>query len=123
VKPGVVMLAPAGRHLTFRRDVSGPVRAHLDLRPAESSYRPSVDELFRSAAESYGGRVLGVVMTGMGNDGTKGAAHIRSQGGTVITEDESSCVVYGMPRAVVEAGASDRSVPLSELPRVIQEML
>ena len=123
VKAGGVFLAPAGRHMTFRRRDDRSVRVHLDMRPADASYRPSVDELFRSAAEVYGGRVLGVVMTGMGNDGTAGAQHIRTAGGRVITEAESSCVVYGMPRAVVEAGASDRSVPLTELPRTILEML
>lgn len=123
VRGGAVMLAPAGRHLTFRRGADGSVRVHLDLRPHESPYRPSVDELFRSAAQVYGPHVLGAVMTGMGNDGTRGALHIKEAGGRVITETESSCVVYGMPRAVVEAGASDRAVPLSEIPETILEMV
>jgi two-component system chemotaxis response regulator CheB len=123
VRQGMVLIAPAGKHLTFRRKEDGSVRVHLDMRPTDVSYRPSVDELFRSAAEVYGGHVLGVVMTGMGNDGTAGAQHIRSACCRVITEAESSCVVYGMPRAVVEAGASDRSAPLTELPRTILEML
>ena len=79
--------------------------------------------MFASAAEVYGGRVLAVVMTGMGNDGTRGAKQIREAGGRVITEAESSCVVYGMPRAVVEAGASDAVATLTALPRTIMEML
>jgi two-component system, chemotaxis family, protein-glutamate methylesterase/glutaminase len=122
VSAGSVLLAPAGRHLTFRR-LDGVVRVHLDSEPAGMSYRPAVDELFRSAAEVFGSRALGVVMTGMGNDGTRGAGQIRSAGGRVITEAESSCVVYGMPRAVVEAGASDRSASLTDMAVTIQEML
>jgi two-component system chemotaxis response regulator CheB len=123
VRSGFVFVAPAGRHMTFRRGADGAVRVHLDFRPTEASYRPSVDELFRSASEVYADRVLGVVMTGMGNDGTRGAEHVRAAGGRIITEDESSCVVYGMPRAVVEAGASDRVSTLSQMPTTILEML
>ena len=123
VRRGSVLLAPAGRHMTFRRQADGSVRVHLDVRPTDAAYKPSVDELFRSAAEVYNGRVLGVVMTGMGNDGTAGAQHIKSAGGRVLTEAESSCVVYGMPRSVVEAEASDRSAPLPELSQTILEML
>jgi two-component system chemotaxis response regulator CheB len=122
VVSGQVLVAPAGRHMTFRRTPTG-VNVHLDVRPTESSYRPSVDELFRSAAEVYGGRVLGVVMTGMGNDGTAGAQKIRAAGGRIITEAESSCVVFGMPRSVIEAGASDRTAALSDVPQTILEML
>ena len=122
VRAGSVLLAPAGRHLTFVRD-RGVVRAHLDDRPAESQHRPSVDVLFRSAAETFGGRVLGVVMTGMGNDGMLGAGHIKAQGGRIVTEAESSCVVYGMPRAVAEASLSDRSARLDEMASAIMEMI
>ena len=123
VVPGVVLVAPAGRHMTFRRQADGSVKVHLDVRPTDTPYKPSVDVLFQSAADVYSGRVLGVVMTGMGNDGTAGALHIKSRGGRILTESESSCVVYGMPRAVVEAEASDRSAPLPELALSILEML
>jgi two-component system chemotaxis response regulator CheB len=118
---GCVFIAPAGRHLTFRRDAGGRVRTHLDVQPIASLHRPSVDQLFRSAAEVFGGRVLGVVMTGMGSDGREGAAWIKAQGGVVITEAEESCVVYGMPRSVAEAGLSDVSVSLSALAQAILE--
>lgn len=123
VRPGLVLLAPAGRHLTFVRQRDGSVRAHLDSRPIDTPHRPSVDVLFRSAADVYGSRVLGVVMTGMGNDGMVGAAHIKAKGGRILTEAEESCVVYGMPRAVVEAFMSDRSAPLPQLPAEILEMI
>ena len=121
VAAGCVFIAPAGRHLTFRRDAGGCVRTHLDVKPIASLHRPSVDQLFKSAAEVFGARVLGVVMTGMGSDGREGAAWIKAQGGVVITEAEESCVVYGMPRAVVEAGLSDVSVSLSALAPAIVE--
>jgi two-component system, chemotaxis family, protein-glutamate methylesterase/glutaminase len=120
---GCVFIAPAGRHLTLRRDADGRVRAHLDTQPIASLHRPSVDELFKSAAEIFGGRVLAVVMTGMGSDGREGAAWVKAQGGMVFTEAEDSCVVYGMPRAVVEAGLSDVSVSLNGLAPAIVEQL
>ena len=80
---------------------------YLDVRPLDTPYRPSVDSLFHSAADVYGSRVLGIVMTGMGSDGREGSAWIKAKGGTVLTEAEASCVVYGMPRSIVEAGLSD----------------
>jgi len=122
VRAGTVYLAPAGRHLAFERGGDGTVRAHLDVRPLDTPHRPAVDVLFRSAAETYGARVLGVVMTGMGQDGLLGAAHVKAQGGRVITEAESSCVVYGMPRAVAEAALSDRAVALEQMAASIMEM-
>lgn len=123
MKSGVAYLAPAGRHLTLRRDEQGVVRAQLDLRPLDTPHRPSVDVLFHSAAEVYGDRVLGVVMTGMGADGREGAAWIKAKGGSVLTEAEETCVVYGMPRSVVEAGLSDQSVSLDDMPQAIMDRL
>jgi two-component system, chemotaxis family, protein-glutamate methylesterase/glutaminase len=123
LRPGVVWLAPAGQHLTFERTTGGIVRAHLDLVPVDTQHRPSVDVLFHSAAEVFGSRALGVVMTGMGTDGLLGAAHIKAQGGRIATEAESSCVVYGMPRAVAEASLSDRTATLSDMAGAIMEML
>jgi two-component system, chemotaxis family, protein-glutamate methylesterase/glutaminase len=115
VTKGNVYLAPAGRHLTLRRLATGEVCTHLDVRPLDTLYRPSVDTLFHSAAEIYGARVLGIVMTGMGSDGREGAAWIKAKGGTVLTESEASCVVYGMPRSIVEAGLSDGDVMLDQM--------
>ena len=123
LQPGVVWIAPAGRHLTFHRDADGQVRARLSIEPAGTPHRPSVDVLFKSAAEIFGARALAVVMTGMGNDGRDGAAWVKAQGGTVLTEAEASCVVYGMPRSVVEAGLSDASVPLERMALAIMERL
>ena len=122
LRPGAAFLAPAGRHITLVRQPDSYVRVHLDLRPFDTQHRPSVDVLFRSAAEVYGERVLGVVMTGMGSDGLLGAGYIKARGGRVVTEAESSCVVYGMPRSVDEAALSDRSVPLAQMAACIAEM-
>ena len=123
VRPGLVMVAPAGRHLTFRRTEDGRVVTALDVRPLDTAHRPSVDVLFQSAADVYGERVLAVVMTGMGADGRDGAAWIKARGGAVLTEAEESCVVYGMPRAIVEAGLSDEAVPLDRLSTAIMDRL
>jgi two-component system chemotaxis response regulator CheB len=123
VKPGRVFLAPAGRHLKFSRGSNGTVVTRLDAKPFNTLHRPSVDVMFQSAAEVYGSRVLGVVMTGMGSDGKEGAAWIKSQGGLVFTEAESSCVVYGMPSVVMEAGLSDRSIALEDMAGAIREVV
>ncbi len=123
VTPGVGFLAPAGRHLTFRRNNKGNVVTHLDARPFDTLHRPSVDVLFRSAAETYGSRVLGVLMTGMGSDGKEGASWIKAKGGLIYTESEETCIVYGMPRAAIEAGLSDKTVPLDQMARAIWEVV
>jgi two-component system chemotaxis response regulator CheB len=119
---GTAYLAQAGRHFTFRRD-GQHVYARLDVRPLDTPHRPSVDVLFQSAVEVYGPRVLGVVMTGMGSDGREGAAWIKARGGCILTEAEETCVVYGMPRSVVEAGLSDSAVPLGRMAAAIMERI
>jgi two-component system, chemotaxis family, protein-glutamate methylesterase/glutaminase len=121
VEAGHVYIAPAGRHLTLRRNAAGQVLTHLDVRPIDTPYRPSVDALFQSAADAYGARVLGIVMTGMGSDGREGAAWIKAKGGTVLTEAEETCVVYGMPRSIVEAGLSDGAVALDRMVETLLE--
>jgi len=121
--PGAVVIARAGMHLKLGRDEAGELVVRLDTEPRETLHRPSVDVLFRSAAEVLDGRVLGVVMTGMGADGTEGAAWIKARGGTVITEAQETCVVYGMPRSVVEAGLSDAAIPLDRMTTAILERL
>ena len=123
VKRGEVLLAPAGRHLTFLRSGQNEVVVRLTIQPTNKPHRPSVDVLFQSAAQAYGARVLGVVMTGMGDDGTQGAGWIKAQGGTILTQSEGSCVVYGMPRSVVEAGLSDAQIPLTCMAEEISKRL
>jgi two-component system chemotaxis response regulator CheB len=117
--PGSVIIGRAGRHLVLRRNSFGQPEIHLPATPLEKPHRPSVDVLFRSAAEMFKSRTLAVVMTGMGDDGREGAAWVKAQGGKVITESEESCVIYGMPRSVVEEGLSDLSAPLTIMAETI----
>jgi two-component system chemotaxis response regulator CheB len=121
IERGRVLIAQAGRHLSFQR-VGNSVVAHLDARPFDTLHRPSADVLFRSAAETFGKGVLGIVMTGMGEDGKEGAARVKAQGGVIFTESEETCVVYGMPRAVVEANLVDRVVTLDQMASAILEI-
>jgi two-component system chemotaxis response regulator CheB len=114
VAPGRVLIAPAGRHLKLvaRGD---SVQARLDDEPKESLHRPSADVLMASVARVFGPRSVGVVLTGMGADGAEGLRAIRKAGGRTLAESEESCVIYGMPKAAIEAGVVDRAVPLPEM--------
>ena len=113
VRPGEVLIAPGGRHMTFERR-GDDVVVVTPLVP-ETLHRPSVDVMFDSACQVIGGRPLGVVMTGMGRDGREGSRTIKERGGTVIAQDEESSVVFGMPRAVIEAGLADVVAPLDDI--------
>lgn len=114
VAPGQVWIAPGDKHMEVRSGGAG-VQLALHHGPPENSCRPAADVLFRSATATYGG-VLGVVLTGMGRDGLRGAEAIRAAGGQVLAQDEQSSVVWGMPGAVAAAGLVDAIVPLSEVP-------
>jgi two-component system chemotaxis response regulator CheB len=115
--PGMAVLARAGEHLTIRREGSSLV-ARLTTKP-NGLFMPSVDELFKSGAAAVGKHCLGVVMTGMGDDGLIGARAIAATGGALVTEAASSCVVYGMPRVVFEAGLGAESVALERISEAI----
>jgi len=111
IVPGVVLIAPAGLHLKARRHGSS-VRVALDEEPRAALHRPSADVLMASVASAYGRRALGIVLTGMGSDGALGLRAIREAGGRSLAQSEDTCVIYGMPKAAVEAGVVERSVPL-----------
>lgn len=111
VEPGTVWVAPGDHHMTVWKD-GERVRLRLDRGPQENSCRPSADPLFRSAAAIFGGRTLGLILTGMGHDGLLGAQAIRRAGGQLIAQDEASSVVWGMPGAIVAAGLADAVLPL-----------
>jgi two-component system, chemotaxis family, protein-glutamate methylesterase/glutaminase len=119
--PGRVVLAPGGtHHMVVRPGALGsPPLLRLDDGPPENSCRPAADPLFRSAAEIWGKGLLGVVLTGMGRDGCIGAARILERGGTVLAQDRTSSVVWGMPGAVVEAGMAEAELTIAELAAVI----
>lgn len=105
LRPGQVLIAPGNFHLELRRH-GHEVKTVLHQGPPENSCRPAVDVLFRSAAEIYGVGCTGVVLTGMGQDGLRGSQRIVQVGGDVIAQNEATCVVWGMPRAVTEAGCA-----------------
>ena len=114
IEAGGAWLAPGDRHMKVVRDRYG-YRVVLDDGPLENSCRPAVDVLFRSVAEVYGSNALAVVLTGMGQDGLEGGRRIHARGGSILAQDKDSCVVYGMPRFVIEARIADAVVPLSKM--------
>lgn len=113
LRPGQVVLARAGLQCAVRRDGTA-LRLQLSLQPV-APFMPSVDELFTSAAAAAGAGVLGVVLTGMGDDGLVGSRAIAAAGGALLTEAASTCVVYGMPRCVFDAGLDAEAVPLDRM--------
>ena len=114
LEPGKILLAPGDYHMLITQ--KGPQRAvKLTQDPPENFCRPAVDPMFRSVANVYGGRVLGVILTGMGNDGAKGSQNLIDAGGTVIAQDEKTSVVWGMPGAAAAAGVCSAVLPLGEL--------
>ncbi|GAB4108463.1 MAG: hypothetical protein Kow00105_15620 [Phycisphaeraceae bacterium] len=122
VFPGTVYVAPGRLHMRIVSDSGQRKRIRISDQPADLLYKPSVDELFDSCAQVYGRETLGVVMTGIGRDGTRGAAEIVKAGGIILTQDKASCAVYGMPRSCDEAGLSSASLPPEGLRRAILQL-
>lgn len=116
---GTALVAPGGFHMLL--DQHGAVS--LNQNPTVHGVRPAVDVTLASVAQHFGKAAMAVILTGMGKDGTNGCLLVRSEGGYVIAEDESSCVVYGMPRSVYEAGAADEVAPLPEISFAIRRAL
>ena len=116
---GLALLAPGDFHM----EITSGKRVKLTKDPRRNHVRPAVNITMETAAQYFGKSVLGVVLTGMGSDGTDGARLIKHNGGHIIAEDESTSVVYGMPRSVVEAGLADNVVPLQTVAHTIVEML
>jgi two-component system chemotaxis response regulator CheB len=114
LRPGQVLIAPGGMQMTVERGPSGHQVRVSDPLPGQI-YHPSVDQLLSSVAASFSGKALAVVMTGMGSDGLEGARKLKAAGCSVWSQEEKSCVVYGMPQAVERAGLSDRVVVLDEM--------
>ncbi|HEX7379301.1 MAG TPA: chemotaxis response regulator protein-glutamate methylesterase [Pirellulales bacterium] len=114
LEPGWAFIAPGGRQMKISQRAGRPV-VRLTDDPPENSCRPSVDYLFRSAAEVFGGGVLAVVLTGMGRDGLAGCRSLRAQGALIVAQHPDGCVVYGMPKAVAEEQLADHILPLDEI--------
>ena len=115
VRPGVALISPGGHHMTFKKTHTG-VRVVLVSPREEDKYTPSVDRMILSALEIYGNRMLGVVVTGMGNDGKQGMSALHDKGGYTIAESEETSVVFGMPAEVINAGAASRVLGLDKIP-------
>jgi len=118
---GRALIAPGSHHLVVQRNGSNYVARIMDG-PLVSRHRPSVDVLFRSVAKSAGPNAVGVIMTGMGNDGAQGLLEMRSCGAKTIAQDESSCVVFGMPKEAITLGAALAVVPLGRIAETALKM-
>jgi two-component system chemotaxis response regulator CheB len=118
LQPGRVYIAPGGYHLRVR-----PTGLSVDPDMGESPYKPSVDVLAESVREVYGRQVLAVMLTGMGADGTREFVKLKQGGAHVIAQDQASSVVYGMPKAVLEAGGVDEVLPLEKIGARVRSLL
>lgn len=115
---GTAYIAPGGKHLSVRRNDAQYVTEVRDGPPV-NRHRPSVDVLFRSVARCAGRNALGVIMTGMGDDGARGLLEMREAGARTIAQDEASCVVFGMPREAIKLGAAEQVLPLERIPEAM----
>lgn len=121
-RPGVVHLAPGGKHMVLRQPAGQPVRTGLSDLPPEDGCRPSANYLFRTGASVYGGDCAALMLTGMGRDGVAGLASLKRQGALVIAQDEASSVVWGMPGSAVQAGLVDMVLTLDQIPLTLKAM-
>lgn len=119
IREGTCLVAPGGYHLEVNSD--GSVK--LTTTPPVKAVRPAVDVLMSTAAKVYENRTVGVILTGMGNDGTVGMAQIKKYGGKTVAQDESTCVVFGMPRSAIEKGYVDKIMPLDRIPKTIMSFV
>jgi two-component system chemotaxis response regulator CheB len=111
IRPGSVVVAPGGFHMTVTRTAAGP-RAHLHREAPVMGLRPSVDVLLHSVAGEFGRQALGVILTGMGKDGAQGMSALRKKGGYVIAQDKDTSVIFGMNREVIQNGDADEVLPV-----------
>jgi two-component system chemotaxis response regulator CheB len=118
--PGMALIAPGGKHMLLQRS-GAQYQVEIKDGPLVSRHRPSVDVLFRSSAQSAGANAVGIILTGMGDDGAHGMKEMHDAGALTIAQDEASCVVYGMPKEAVKLGAVDGILPLSAIPQLIMQ--
>lgn len=122
VVPGRALIAPGGKHMLLRRSGAQYFVEVLEGPPV-NRHRPSVDVLFRSAARAAGGNALGIIMTGMGDDGATGLLEMRQAGARTVAQDEQTSVVFGMPKEAIKRGGADRVLPLGAMAREIVQQL
>jgi two-component system chemotaxis response regulator CheB len=116
--PGHAFIAPGGKHLMLRRGGAYYYAEVVDG-PLINRHRPSVDVLFRSVAKCAGSNALGVIMTGMGDDGARGLLEMRQAGAATVAQDEASCVVFGMPKEAIKLAAAERVMPLGQIAQAL----
>jgi two-component system chemotaxis response regulator CheB len=118
VERGVVLIAPGGRHMQMRK-TGGQYYVDVIDGPPVNRHKPSVDVLFRSAAECAGRDALAIMLTGMGDDGARGMKQMHDRGARTIAQNEETCVVFGMPKEAIAAGAVDEVLPLPQIARAV----
>lgn len=123
VRNGVVYIAPGGLHMTLKKDNLNNTKIVISDKPDNVLHRPSVDVMLDSVHSIYGKYTLGVIMTGMGKDGLESIKKLKASGGYCIAQDEESCVVYGMPRAIVDNGLADIVASLEDIPKIINQAI
>ena len=123
VRNGVVYIAQGGLHMAVIKNSSGVAFIKISEAPVETLHRPSVDVMIDSVIDVYGKYTLGVIMTGMGKDGLEGIKKLKALGGYCMVQDESTCVVYGMPKAVADAGLADVIAPVEKIPEIINKVV
>ena len=123
IENGTIYIAPGGYHMTVKSNGNNGAVIDISEYPNDTLHRPSVDVMMNSVIDYYGKNMLGVIMTGMGKDGFEAIKHLKSIGGHAIAQDEETCVVYGMPKAIVDGGLADTVLPLEKIPETINKVV
>lgn len=124
VEAGKVFIAPGDKHMLVQRScITGKVTIRLTDEPRDAICKPSIDLLFHSVANTFGDRCIGVLLSGMGKDGVSGMLAIKRRGGKCIVQDEASCIIFGMPKAAIEAGAVDEVVPIEQMGEYLSSLV
>lgn len=121
ILPGRAIIAPGGKHMIVKAKYVGTSYIEVKDGPLVSRHKPSVDVLFRSVAKSIGQKALGIIMTGMGDDGAIGLREMRQSGARTVAQDEASCVIFGMPAAAIQMAATDEQIPLDKIATLIKK--
>ncbi|MFQ5716745.1 MAG: chemotaxis response regulator protein-glutamate methylesterase [Nitrospinales bacterium] len=123
LQPGAAYIAPGDYHMVLEKNGNGVLQIQTNQNPPENSCRPAVDVLFRSVAKFFGPHCLGIILTGMGQDGLIGCEHIKETGGQIVVQDEETSVVWGMPGFVARSGLAEKIIPLPQMQREIVSRL
>ena len=123
IRPGLALVAPGGSHLFLKQDARRKIVVRIDPEPSHYIHIPSIDITFRDIAEIYRQRCIGMILTGMGKDGVEGLEKIKQNGGYSIAEDESTCVVFGMPEVAIRRGIVDKIAPIYDIADILMGMI